>query len=132
MKLIDEIARAATRLVKKPAKTDRGEQMAADFLKEKGFLILERNFRCRRGEIDIVCSDGGTLCFVEVKSRSNFAHGFPEEFVDRRKRKKITIAASEYIKKNRVESKPMRFDVVAVDLSKGGVKLLEGAFEAEF
>ena len=132
MGLFDGIARTAARLVKKPASTECGEQMAVDFLKDKGFVILERNFRCREGEIDIICSDGNNLCFVEVKSRSNFAHGFPEEFVDRRKRKKITIAASAYIKNNRVGSKPMRFDVIAVDLSKGSVRILEGAFEAEF
>lgn len=106
--------------------------MAADFLGKKGFVILERNFRCREGEIDIICSDGGTFCFVEVKSRASFAHGFPEEFVDWRKRKKITLAALAYIKSKSIESKPMRFDVVAVDLSRGDMRLLEGAFEAEF
>ena len=132
MGLVDTVRSAASRLAKQSAKTERGEQAAADFLRKKGFVIIERNFRCKQGEIDIICSDGGTLCFVEVKSRSSFAHGFPEEFVDRRKRAKLTRAALEYIKNRRVESKPMRFDVVAVDLSQGDVRLLEGAFEPEF
>ncbi len=131
--MTENIFKKVSLLFAKPGKTDRGEAIAAVFLAKKGFRILEKNFRCKYGEIDIVCLDGGTFCFVEVKSRSNFSHGFPEEFVDWRKRKKLTLAALKYAKEKRIESRPMRFDVVAVDLSKGEVmNFIEGAFEAEF
>lgn len=111
---------------------NRGEDIAVRFLKKKGFSILERNYRSRYGEIDIVCSDGEIISFVEVKSRSTFNHGLPQEFVDRRKRKKINLTALHYIKEKRTGSRPMRFDVVAVDLTDETATLIEGAFEAEF
>lgn len=110
---------------------NRGEDTAVRFLKKKGFCVLERNYRSKYGEIDIVCEDGETVCFVEVKSRSTFNHGLPQEFVDRRKRKKITLAALQYIREKRPGPRPMRFDVVAVDLTDGAATLIEGAFEAE-
>ncbi len=130
--MTEGVFKKVSALLSKPGTTERGEAIAADFLVKKGFRILEKNFRSRHGEIDIVCSDGGTFCFVEVKSRSDFSHGFPEEFVDSRKRKKLTLTALEYIRKKRIESRPMRFDIVAVDLSKGEVmNFIEGAFEEE-
>ncbi len=106
--------------------------MAAEFLSKAGFKILETNFRCKYGEIDIICLRDGIFCFVEVKSRTSFSYGLPEEFVDFRKRKKLTLTALKYIKDRRIETSPMRFDVVSIDLSSGKVKLIEGAFEAAF
>ena len=119
-------------LAKTSRRGSRGEDIAARFLKKKGFVILERNYRSRYGEIDMVCSDGGVISFVEVKSRSTFAHGLPQEFVDRRKRKKICLTALQFIRERRADSRPMRFDVVAVDLTDETATLIEGAFEAEF
>ena len=113
------------------ANANAGEEIAVKFLKKKGFAVLERNYRGRYGEIDIICSDGGVICFVEVKSRSTFGHGLPQEFVDRRKRRKINLTALQYIKERRTGSRPMRFDVVAVDLTDKTATLIEGAFEAE-
>lgn len=131
--MADGVFKKFSRLFSKPGGTERGEGIAAAFLAKKGFRILEKNFRCRYGEIDIVCSDGGTFCFVEVKSRSNFSHGFPEEFVDRHKRRKLTLTALKYIEEKRIESSPARFDIVAVDLLKGEVtQFIKGAFDAEF
>ena len=111
---------------------NRGEDIAVRFLKKKGFIILERNYRSRYGEIDVVCSDGEAISFVEVKSRSTFGHGLPQEFVDGRKRRKICLTALQYIRDKRANSRPMRFDVVAVDLTDETATLIEGAFEAEF
>ncbi len=131
--MADGVLKKISRLFAKPPAAEPGEAIAAVFLKRKGFVILERNFRRKYGEIDIICSDGGTFCFVEVKSRSNFSHGFPQEFIDRHKRRKLTLAALQYIREKRIESEQMRFDVVAVDLLKKEVcAFIKGAFDAEF
>lgn len=108
---------------------DKGEELASRFLKRQGYEILIRNFRTRFGEIDIVANDKETLCFVEVKARSNMSYGLPEEFVDKRKQEKLVKTALVYINKNCLDSKDMRFDIVSVDLSKESCKLIQNAFE---
>jgi len=74
-----------------------GEDLAASFLIKEGYKVLERNFRCAIGEIDIVALDKGTLTFVEVKTRSSGKFGLPEEAVTRRKQHQISKAAQFYI-----------------------------------
>ena len=91
------------------------EERAAEFLKREGCEILERNFRGRRGEIDLIVRDGRYLVFVEVKYRKNADSGFPEEAVDYRKQRIISRVAQEYLLKKRLsETTPCRFDVVAI------------------
>lgn len=91
------------------------EEQAAEFLKREGCDILERNFRGKRGEIDLIVRDGRYLVFVEVKYRKNADCGLPEEAVDYRKQRIISRAAQEYLLKKRLpETTPCRFDVVAV------------------
>ena len=103
------------------------EEKAAAYLKEKGYRILEKNYRCPLGEIDLIAKDGRTLVFVEVKYRKNARNGYPEEAVDTRKQKKICETAAYYVYKNRIpEYTPMRFDVVAV--LDGEFKLIKDAF----
>lgn len=94
----------------------RGENIAADYLRRHGHRILFRNFRCDLGEIDLVTRDGGSLVFVEVKTRSS-GWVAPEVEVDREKQRRIVRAARVYLSGYRGgEQPPYRFDVVAVVL----------------
>ena len=91
------------------------ETQAAVFLEKQGYQILERNFRCPAGEIDLIAKEGEYLCFVEVKYRSERETGTPEEAVDARKQKRISRAALYYLmKKGLGDTTPSRFDVVGI------------------
>ncbi len=91
------------------------EEKACLYLEEKGLKILERNFRIRQGEIDIVAMDRGTLVFAEVKYRKNGAKGLPQEAVDRKKQRQISKIALFYLSFRHLSlSTPCRFDVVAI------------------
>ena len=104
------------------------EEQAAEFLKREGCEILERNFRGRRGEIDLIVRDGRYLVFVEVKYRKNADSGFPEEAVDYRKQRIISRVAQEYLLKKRLSgATPCRFDVGAICGER--VRHIKNAFE---
>ena len=91
------------------------EQIAADFLKQKNIQILEMNYRCRAGEIDLIVRDGNYLVFVEVKYRSTDKNGYPEEAVTKKKQKIISFVSKYYcFSHNLSESTPIRFDVVSI------------------
>jgi putative endonuclease len=113
------------------SKGKRGEEAAADFLVKEGYKILERNYRCPLGEVDIVALDKGTLAFVEVKTRSSSTFGLPEEAVNQRKRHRIAKAAQFFISRKRLFNNPARFDVVAVTISEGKeeVRVIKNAFD---
>ncbi|MGI6118828.1 MAG: YraN family protein [Bilifractor sp.] len=92
------------------------EDLAAQYLSEKGWQILTRNFRCRFGEIDLVASDGDTLVFVEVKYRKTASSGLPEEAVSFQKRKTIAKVADYYrVRYQILDNVPCRFDVIAIE-----------------
>lgn len=92
------------------------EEQAVLFLQEKGYVILERNYRCRTGEIDIVARDGEYVVFVEVKYRSLGAFGSPEEAVDYRKQRVISRIALTYLLNHGCNTDvPVRFDVVSIE-----------------
>ncbi len=91
-----------------------GEDLAETYLKQKGFTILERNYRTKIGEIDIIAKENTTVVFIEVKARSSSAYGSPKSAVDYRKQKKISMIASQYLKQNRTRNQRSRFDVVSV------------------
>ncbi|NIP30456.1 MAG: YraN family protein [Candidatus Dadabacteria bacterium] len=106
-----------------------GEEIACRFLKKQKYKIKEKNFRSRFGEVDIIAEDSGTLCFVEVKSRSRSDYGLPEEFVDSRKQNKIVKTSLTYINDKKYESFNARFDVVSVNLKNSECRLIRNAFE---
>jgi len=91
-----------------------GEELAAEILKGAGYRIVERNYRCRSGEVDIIAVDGKTVVFVEVKCRTSEEYGSPQLAVDRRKQRQISRAATTYLRANRLLSCSARFDVVAI------------------
>lgn len=104
------------------------EQQVAEYLKQQGYEVLECNFRCRQGEIDIIARDGKYLVFVEVKYRSSNGMGRPVEAVDRRKQHTISKVAMYYcLTHGHNEMTPCRFDVAAVQGSE--IELIKNAFE---
>lgn len=96
-----------------------GEDLAIDYLKKNGYKIIETNFSCNLGEIDIVAKDGKTLCFIEVKYRQSDNYGSPLEAVDSRKASKIAKTAQYYCLVKNIKEVPMRIDVVGIISSEG-------------
>jgi len=93
---------------------DRGEAAAAQYLRKRGCTLLDRQWRCRYGELDLVARDAdGTICFVEVKLRSGNLAGLPREAVDRRKRERLRAAAACYLSQHDLDA-PARFDVAEI------------------
>jgi putative endonuclease len=90
-----------------------GENAAAKYLVNKGYEILERNYRYSRAEIDLVMKKGNWLVFVEVKTRSRSDFGFPEEFVDKEKEENILMAAEHYIFKINWQGN-VRYDIISI------------------
>jgi putative endonuclease len=90
------------------------EQLAADYLARRGIRVVERNFTCKGGELDLVCDDAGTLVFVEVRARAGDAFGSPAETVGSVKRRRLVRAAQVYLHQRALYDRPCRFDVVAV------------------
>lgn len=105
------------------------EEEAVLFLQKKGYEILERNFWCRFGEIDIIARQSECFVFCEVKFRGQACYGAGIDSVDRRKCKKILRAAECYLQQKQVWESPCRFDVIWI--SKDEVFHYENAFEAE-
>lgn len=110
------------------------EAAAAAWLEERGYRILARNHATRRGEVDLICREGDTICFVEVRSRSRLDYGSPADSVGVRKARRVVAAATHWALSHGGLDQPMRFDVVAVDASSEGAprfELFRGAFDAE-
>jgi putative endonuclease len=109
-----------------------GEELAAQHLIDAGMTVLDRNWRCREGELDIVARDGDAVVFVEVKARSGTAFGEPAEAVGRVKARRIHVLACRWLAEHRPDGAPeLRFDVVAVVRRRGfapEVRHLRGAF----
>ena len=93
---------------------DAGEALAAGFLVARGLSIVERKFRCRGGEIDLIARDGDTLVFVEVRLRSNSAFGGAKESITATKRARMKLAAGHYLARLTREP-PCRFDAILLD-----------------
>lgn len=108
------------------------ETAAAEWLQARGYRLLARNHATRRGEVDLVCLEGTTLCFVEVRSRTRLDYGSPAASVDAAKARRIVAAATDWAMRHGGLDREMRFDVVAVDLSGGSPRfdLFRGAFDA--
>ncbi|HEX8325608.1 MAG TPA: YraN family protein [Tepidisphaeraceae bacterium] len=117
-----------------PTLGERGENVAAKFLTNAGYKILQRNYRCKLGEIDIVARHGRTLVFVEVKTRVD-DQVRPEDQVDTTKQHQITKAADIYLSRFGFPQPPARFDVVAIHWPGGRNPIIrhhENAFDATY
>lgn len=91
-----------------------GEDLAVAFLKKSGYKILETNFSCKLGEIDIIAKEGRTYCFIEVKSRKSKDYGSPLEAVDKKKMLKLIQTAKYYCMMKNLIDVPLRFDVIGI------------------
>lgn len=93
-----------------------GENIASKYLASNNYKVIDRNFRCKKGEIDIIAEDMRTneYCFIEVKTRSNKKFGTPASAVDKVKQKKITMTTKFYMLKNKLQNSYIRFDVIEV------------------
>ena len=98
----------------------RGEDLAAAYLQGCGYSMVSRNYRCRYGEIDLICTHEGTLVFCEVKLRRSEDFGAPEEAVTPRKLSRLTLAAQTYLAAHGQENADWRLDVVALQLDRRG------------
>ena len=109
---------------------DRAEALACRYLTQQGLRLLDRNYRCRRGEIDLVMRDGDSLVFVEVRYRRQTAFGRAAETVSVAKQARIVRCAHCYITQHRAWNEPARFDVVCIegDLGWDAVQWLPDAF----
>jgi putative endonuclease len=109
------------------------EQIAVDHLLRQGYRVVERNFLCKLGEIDIIANQGGELVFVEVRSRKSANSLDPVFSVNRRKQERILKSAQVYLDKRFASPPPSRFDVVLVTLAPTPqVEVIPNAFQADF
>ena len=111
---------------------DRGETLACGFLKAQGYEILEKKYKCKLGEIDVIALRQGRLSFVEVKTRTSIQFGVPQEAVTFQKQEKIFKVAQWYLKEKKLVNFPIEFDVVAIlwpDGKTPEIRLISDAFE---
>ncbi len=115
---------------------EAGEQRATEYLQKSGYTILERNFRSRGGEVDIVARDrDGCIAFVEVKTRQNLNYGLPQLAVTQRKQHQISKGALSWLTRNRMHGRTARFDVIAVllqDATDPKIEHIINAFELAY
>lgn len=112
-------------------KGHQGENIAANYLKKNGYKIVERNYHCKFGEIDIIAMDGEILTFIEIKTRSSKDHIPPEFTVTKHKQSRIKKSALHFMGRHGIEKRDCRFDIVAITAGKGkrDVVLYKNAFE---
>lgn len=91
-----------------------GEDFATDYLQKQGYEIIDRNFECKQGEIDIIAKEKNEYVFIEVKTRQNFHYGMPCESVNERKQKHIWNATRYYIYSHKLEDQYIRIDVIEI------------------
>lgn len=106
-----------------------GEKLALEYLNSKGYTILEKNYRNKIGEVDIIAYDQEILTFIEVKTRNSYEYGYAYESVNSRKQKKIINASLMYLQKFKLHDVQVRFDIIEVyPLEKEPINHFENAF----
>ena len=104
-----------------------GEKIAAEYLRNNGYRIVEKNYKNRFGEIDVIAKEGQTVVFVEVKTRKTSSYGTPSSAVDSKKQQRMGKAAVTYLTEKRLIHHPVRFDVVSI--CDGEIEVIRDAFE---
>jgi putative endonuclease len=110
---------------------ERGEMLAAHFLIQKGYKILEKNYRCAIGEMDLIAQKNSKIQFIEVKTRTSDHYGVPQEAVNAAKQKKMIRIAEWYRKDKKCQNQAALFTVIAVEWNGTGeprIRLIEDAF----
>jgi len=98
-----------------------GEQIAKQYLAERGYAIIDQNYYTRYGEIDLIVAKNGTIIFVEVKTRTNTAYGYPEDSISKKKKKSLVACAQRYMIN---KTQPWQIDVIAITLEGNKAKVL--------
>ncbi len=113
---------------------DRGEMIAWEYLRKKGYELLEKNYRCTLGELDVIARKNGRLVFVEIKTRSSEQFGLPEEAVHPAKQKKLLNLAQWYLKEKKWTESPVTFAVLGIRWTEGKdpeIRFITDAFSKE-
>ncbi|NWF93410.1 MAG: YraN family protein [Syntrophaceae bacterium] len=112
----------------------KGEELALRFLRKKGYHIIERNYVCKMGEMDIIAKEKDTLTFIEVKTRTSTAFGPPQLSVNAAKQMQLSKVALNFLKEKGLGEAKARFDVVAILLGPKGaeIDLIKDAFELKY
>lgn len=109
-----------------------GEELACKYLEDNGYRVLERNFSCRTGEIDIVAVEGDTVAFIEVKTRTSGRFGMPSEAVNCSKQKKLVKTSLYYLQSRKLFDYMSRFDVIEIVMDEENnsqINLIKDAFQ---
>ena len=108
-----------------------GERIAERFLKKKGYKLVQRNYRCAGGELDLILLDRRVIVFVEVKTRTGTEYGTPLDAVEFRKQQKMIHAAQSFLNAKKLGQREARFDVVGISWPGGepAVEHIENAFD---
>ena len=109
----------------------QGEELALRFLKQKGYRLVQTNYSCKLGEVDIIAKEKDVIVFVEVKTRTSTLFGPPQLAVTRAKQNQLSKVALNFLKEKRIEDAKARFDVVAILLGPEGekIELIQNAFD---
>lgn len=110
-----------------------GESRAEEYLRRRGYRILQRNLKSSSGELDLIAEDGGVLVFIEVKARQTEVCGGARYAVDAKKQARIVRQAAYYLARHRIRDRACRFDVVLVsgeESRDGSIELIQDAFQA--
>ena len=112
----------------------KGEELALRFLKKRGYRIIEKNYVCKMGEMDIIAKEKDTLVFVEVKTRTSTTFGPPQLAVNPTKQMQLSKVALNFLKQKNLEDVKARFDVVAILLGQKGeeIELIKDAFDLRY
>ena len=112
----------------------KGEEIALRFLKKNGYRIIEKNYVCKMGEMDIIAREKDTLAFIEVKTRTSTAFGPPQLAVNPTKQMQLSKVALNFLKENQLDDVKARFDVVAILLGPKGeeIELIRDAFDVRW
>lgn len=112
----------------------RGEEIAIRFLKQKGYRIVEKNYSCKMGEMDIIAIEKDTLVFIEVKTRTSTTFGPPQLAVHSSKQSQLSKVALHFLKEKGIGEIRARFDVVAIILGPHGeeIELIKNAFDLQY
>ena len=112
----------------------KGEELALRFLKKKGYQIIEKNYACKMGEMDIIAKEKDTLAFIEVKTRTSTTFGPPQLAVNSTKQRQLSKVALNFLKEKQLEDVKARFDVVAILFGPKveKIELIKDAFELRY
>jgi putative endonuclease len=112
----------------------KGEELAIQYLRKKGYRILVRNYVCKLGEMDLIARENDTLAFIEVKTRTSTTFGPPQLAVNSAKQMQLSKVALAFLKEKGIEDVKARFDVVAILLGPQGaeIELIKDAFDVRW